>query len=159
MVRDAAARFWSYVDKSADPTCCWTWTGWLDKHGYGQVYWNGKRARPSHRVAYQLAYGDIPEGLFVCHSCDNPRCVNPAHLFLGTHRDNTLDAVAKGRYKINVLSQHGELNHNVKVSKETVLEIRRLCAEGVSVARISRRTGVPYANAWRIARRKGWEHI
>lgn len=159
MAKDAVARFWSYVDKLVDPNGCWIWTGWLDKHGYSQVYWNGERARLSHRVAYRLAYGDIPEGLFVCHSCDNPRCVNPAHLFLGTHRDNTLDAVAKGRYKINARPQHGELNSNVKVSEEMVLEIRRLARLLGNLREVSRKTGVPYSNVWRIARRKNWKHI
>jgi HNH endonuclease len=76
---------------------CWEWSGARDRYGYGKlrrdtVYWK------AHRLAWTLEHGPIPDGMYVCHHCDNPPCVNPAHLFLGTSRDNQLDRVAKGRH-------------------------------------------------------------
>lgn len=85
MCTNAVTRFWSHVDRSAGKDNCWIWTGSVDKWGYGQVYWNGERARLAHRIAYQIAYGEVPKGLFVRHFCNNPSCVNSTHLFLGAH--------------------------------------------------------------------------
>ena len=86
-------RFWSKVNKSDD---CWTWTASCNKWGYGQFRLNG-RCVLAHRAAYVFEHGPIPDGLFVMHLCDNPPCVNPAHLTLGTHTDNMADMKAKGR--------------------------------------------------------------
>jgi|ERR1041385_1929703 len=91
-----AVRFWTKVEKT--PTC-WIWTGAQDRHGYGYFHF-GKRneAVKAYRMAYELAVGPIPEGMHVLHRCDNPPCVNPAHLFIGTHRDNMQDSWRKDRY-------------------------------------------------------------
>lgn len=86
--------FWKWVDKSGE---CWLWTG-TTSEGYGRVR-HGPKKLLAHRVAYELTKGPIPKGMEVCHSCDNPTCVNPAHLWLGTHRDNMRDAHQKGRIK------------------------------------------------------------
>lgn len=75
---------------------CWEWTKSKFKDGYGQ-FWLNRTNRLAHRVAYELFVGKIPEGMFVCHSCDCPPCVNPKHLFIGTHQDNTTDSVNKNR--------------------------------------------------------------
>lgn len=87
-------RFWSKVDRSGD---CWTWTASRTRHGYGRIGLGHDRVETAHRVSWMLANGPIPEGVFVCHRCDNPPCVRPDHLFLGTALDNIRDMIAKGR--------------------------------------------------------------
>lgn len=86
-------RFWHKVDKTGD---CWLWLGHKSSKGYGGVQVDGL-SKKAHRVAYELVNGPIPEGLYACHTCDNPSCVNPAHIFLGTQHENMADMVAKGR--------------------------------------------------------------
>lgn len=88
------SRFWSKVDKSGD---CWTWTASKNHGGYGQFGANGK-GYISHRVSWSISNGDIPKGMLICHHCDNPPCVNPDHLFLGTYQDNMDDKMRKGRH-------------------------------------------------------------
>jgi hypothetical protein len=88
-------RFWSKVDRS-NPEGCWEWKGRLNEFGYGQFYHEGT-CKHAHRISYLLTYKELPDNLFVCHKCDNPPCVNPAHLWLGTPKGNTQDSINKGR--------------------------------------------------------------
>ena len=88
--------FWAKVSKAPHPKGCWEWTGWRDKDGYGAFRHDGNNKR-THRLSFQMHVGPIPDGLQICHTCDNPPCVNPAHLFAGTHQDNIDDKVEKGR--------------------------------------------------------------
>jgi hypothetical protein len=90
------ARFWAKVDRS-DPDGCWPWIGHRIRKGYG-IHWAFNRKTVAHRRAYELTYGSIPDGLFVCHHCDNPPCCNPDHLFVGTNSDNMQDCIRKGRF-------------------------------------------------------------
>lgn len=78
---------------------CWEWIGTIYSNGYGKFEYQKSQWR-AHRLAYYFSYGQIPSGLFVCHKCDNPICINPTHLFVGTHQDNMDDAVEKGRSKL-----------------------------------------------------------
>ncbi|HUW16223.1 MAG TPA: HNH endonuclease signature motif containing protein [Actinomycetes bacterium] len=103
-MKPAADRLWAKVDKSAGPDGCWPFTGSTMHNGYGHLG-AGRRGDPTvaaHRVAYESAVGPIPAGMNVLHTCDNRPCCNPAHLWIGTQRDNLLDMVAKGRHGMTV---------------------------------------------------------
>ena len=95
---------------------CWEWRGAIRKDGYPTVHIGG-RCRYAHRASYAAYKGEIPRGMFVCHKCDNPPCVNPDHLFLGTHQDNMNDAVSKFRIK------QGETHHKSKLTDTEIVEI------------------------------------
>jgi len=101
---------------------CWLFTGSLDEHGYGQI-WNGYRLVKAHRAAYEIANGPIPERMQACHRCDNPRCCNPSHLFLGTQKDNMQDAVAKKRHRTS-FPLYGSEHPSYKIYPTTRLAIR-----------------------------------
>ncbi len=102
MVCDVATRFWDKVSKTDG---CWLWNGMRTHSGYGRFRIGGKICR-AHRIAWELVYGTIPEGIFVLHKCDNRVCVNPEHLFLGSHNDNMKDMVKKNRQATGMQSGH-----------------------------------------------------
>ena len=141
-------RFWPKVDRSAGPEACWPWTGTQNASlGYGQIGRGGMGAGMAyaHRVSYELANGAIPDGMCVLHRCDNPPCVNPAHLYLGTIADNNRDAKAKGRTAL------GERNGQAKLTDEQVREIRRIHGSGgVTQRSLARKFGVQFMQISRI---------
>jgi hypothetical protein len=129
-----ALRFWSKVKKSND---CWTWTA-AKVRGYGIIRIAGKDYR-AHRVSWELSYGPIPAGMFVCHRCDNPSCVRPDHLFLGTPMDNQVDARQKGRLK----RARGERHGMSRLSDETMKAIVHEYLDGeISQSELAKKYGV-----------------
>ncbi len=101
-------RFWQYVRKTRG---CWIWTGARDLGGYGVIWFNAtRRAYKAHRLSYEMHVGEIRAGLFICHRCDTPACVNPAHLFAGTAKDNAIDSSHKGR-RANQTITHCKRGH------------------------------------------------
>jgi hypothetical protein len=108
------------VDRSGGPEACWPWTGCHNGYGYGVLSVNN-RMKGAHRLAYEAAKGPIPKGLSVCHTCDNPPCCNPAHLFVGSHKDNGLDMARKERGARNKLT--GEQAKAIRADPRTTKEI------------------------------------
>lgn len=122
---------------------------------------NGSRL-VAHRVSWRIHFGDIPDGLYVCHKCDNPPCVRPDHLFAGTNQENMLDMVAKGRAWKGVPkgTNPGEKNPSRKLTSDQVTEMRsRFAAGGVRQAALGREYGVSAQQVGRILRREKWGHL
>lgn len=148
--RSAVNRFWENVNQNASNEC-WEWTGSKLSAGYGMLY-IGNQMKLAHRYSYELHNGAIPQGMFCCHHCDNPSCVNPAHLFLGTHNDNMADMKSKGRQK------HG--NGKAKVTEAQVLEIRQKYARGgITHRELAAIYGVNREAISNIIQRKNWPHV
>jgi len=120
-MKTLSQRFWEKVAVKS-PDECWLWQAVKQRQGYGMIRAD-HRMQYAHRVAWKLTYGLIPSGLHVCHTCDVPGCVNPKHLFLGTHADNMRDMVNKGRAYRPL--QEGEKNYNCKLTVATVRAIKR----------------------------------
>ena len=133
---------------------CWVWIMATNETGYGLSCYNGKQIR-AHRLSYLLYKGDIPRGMLVCHVCDVPSCVNPDHLFLGTHADNSNDMKAKGRSPRPKM-RTGELNHSAKLTRSQVLMI----VKDKRVQRIiSEEYGVTQNTISEIKRGKTWAAV
>ena len=145
-------RFWPKVSKDHHPRGCWEWLGAVSKNGRGAIHWRGQMWI-AYRVSYVLTHGEIPSGLLVCHSCDNPACVNPAHLWLGTNSDNLRDMREKGR------SGTGEENTQAKLKADQVLDIRKMRTLGNSAASIARKYGVSRSTVAAICAGQRWKHI
>lgn len=155
-----AERFWARVDKRG-PDECWPWLGAKNCGGYGRICkGNRKGGAPTiqaHRASYELNVGPIPDGLFVCHHCDNRACVNPAHLFLGTAQDNADDMVRKGRSPRHGKTHNsGERNGRAKLTAQQVIEIRQ---SPMTYDQISKVYGISDGAISGILSRKNWKHI
>jgi len=132
---------------------CIEWDKAKNKAGYG-VFRNGNVLTYAHRAAYEKAHGPIPKGMCICHKCDNPACVNPDHLFLGTHADNVRDKQSKGRHPL------GESHSNHKLTSEQVSKIRFLHERGgTSIRGLAKKFSVSYSVAYRIINGTVWKHI
>ncbi len=144
-------RFWSKVDRGG-PADCWEWqASFSSDAGYGQFWLNGTQVR-AHRLAYRLECGPIPESLVVRHRCDNPCCVNPAHLELGTHKENSADRVKRGRSN----SPFGERHGHCKLTEQQVLVIR---ASNEPQHVLAKRYGVTQSVISAARRGETWGHL
>ena len=179
--RSVLARFSEKVSKV--PSGCWLWNGARNRDGYGVIgVSNKKRAQGAHRVAYELYVGYIPRGKMVCHECDNKRCVNPKHLYIGDAFTNARDAVLRGQQAKGARhgshthperwvrgdrhylrrypwkAKRGSSNGNSKLSAENVCEIRRRCAAGESQSNVARRFRIAQCTVSAIVLRRLWCH-
>jgi len=162
---DPLPRFWTFVEKTAT---CWNWTGNRDK-GYGKFWWSGRSITAS-RFAYERFIGAIPAGMGVLHRCDNPACVRPDHLFVGTTADNTRDAIEKGRFDRFHLKHarkaQGSENNRTKLTEAQVREIRAQYrkgrapyAEATSLRGLARAYGVTKYTIFSVLHGLTWRHL
>jgi hypothetical protein len=168
-------RFWSHVERAEG---CWLWQGHRNTRGYGQFNIDATHPVGAHRIAYELTYGPIPPDLHCCHHCDNPPCVRPDHLFLGTRSDNSQDMVRKGRAYAQVYPErlkrgiehptnlHPEIvkrgieHSKAKVTEDEVREIRYLRnIEQWPLKRLAAHFGISLGNVQKIATYNAWQHI
>jgi len=171
--------FWSKVDKS---NCCWVWNGAVGKSGYGIVGYQ-YRNWLAHRLAYFFTFGDIPDGMCICHSCDNKLCVNPSHLWIGTYAQNSHDMVSKGRSakgdrsssklhpnKLERGEKHwskrmpertrkGIGHHKAKITDDQVRAIRQRVKSGETMISVASSVGVHVSTVSLIVKNKTWTHV
>ena len=149
MRKSPRARFEAKIQRSEDG--CWLWLGSRNRRGYGYFYVNGGVVR-AHRAAWEFANGPIPDGLLVCHTCDNPPCVRPDHLWLGTYVDNARDRDAKGRMPVRA----GEAQSAARLTEDAVRQIR---ASKLSQPALARQFGVSQRLIWAVLKGESWRHV
>ena len=155
-LKSVEERFWEKVDKKSDEEC-WNWIAFKNSDGYGKFrLYKDQDMITAHRTSWILHYGNVPNGLQVLHHCDNPSCVNPKHLFLGTHQDNMNDMYKKKRHG----NFKGENNKNSKLKEVEVQEIRRLYATGKIFQReLVSMFKVSTIQIKAIINKRSWRHI
>lgn len=150
-------RFWAKVHKNGSlvlTSRCWEWSGYRDVDGYGTIWKSGTNAK-AHRVSFEINVGPIANGLFVCHRCDNPPCVNPDHLFLGSALENKRDCLHKGRLNPALGESHGQS----RLTIEQVLDIRSRAAYRGLTVNLAKEFGVHHMTISLIRNRKKWRHV
>lgn len=149
-------RFWDKVDRAHEHGC-WNWTGFCEPHGYGVIAVDRYKRVKAHRVSWEIHNGAIPDGLCVLHECDNRRCVNPRHLYLGTRADNNRDRGLRRRGKEH--RQNGAANDNAKLTEADVRAIDALLKTDRTQAEIAALFGVKQPQVSRIKLRQSWAHL
>lgn len=148
---------------------CLEWTANATKSGYG-LFRVGDETHTAHRIAWATSFGDIPHGMCVCHKCDNPACIAPSHMFLGTLTENNRDRAAKGRGCVVKGDKHwtrlhperilrGELSRKSKLTESSVIEIRKLRRAGVPAAELAGKFGVSRSNVYLVISGAIWMHV
>lgn len=151
-------RFFKRVDTSPHPKGCHLWKTKGNPDAYG-AFRIGDRNHRATRVAYAIAFGKTPEGLQMCHHCDNPPCVNPSHLFLGTHMDNAMDRDKKGR-RVKPVLPRGEKHPNHKLTDDEVLKIRtEYAAGGITQKELARKYSISQPTISVVILRTRWTHL
>lgn len=153
MRKPVEERFWKRGDKSPNEKGCWNWTGGKDRFGYGLIYYKGKRTViPTHRLSFIIHNGEIPEGFFVLHACDNPACVNPAHLYPGTQLQNMREKAERKRWNWN--------GKAIKLNADQVRAIRLEYDSGnVTLKELGIKYKVTGQSISNIVRRKRWKNV
>jgi hypothetical protein len=144
-------RFWLRANRG-DSDGCWNWKGSLCSGGYGRINLNGKLIR-AHQASWIIHYGEIPEGMHVCHHCDNRACVNPEHLFIGTNLDNIADKMKKNRQSKGIERPASKLND------DKVREIRKLRAYGYTFETLGKMFGVTPSQIYNAVNFISWRHV
>ena len=134
---------------------CWNWIGSKDRDGYGVFGHHRNKQIRAHRASYELHIGEIPKEMMVCHSCDNPSCINPQHLFVGTAKDNTQDMIKKQRRFILFGSNHP----NAKLTEYQAHEIKQLRKQNVPLTNIANQFGISFQTVSSIAKGTTWKRI
>jgi len=150
MPKTLVERFWSKVDKTGD---CWFWQACKNQDGYGQISHHGKMLS-AHRISWGIVNGPIPDGLNVLHNCDNPPCVNPAHLFLGTNIDNIQDSINKGRHVVPY--NMGEAHPQAILKLDQVREIKK---STLSQRKLARQYDVSPGTIQCIKDGRNWRYV
>lgn len=149
-------RFWNYVEKSSGANGCWEWTAYKASDGGGMIYTGSRNAARAYRVSWELHNGPIPEGMEVCHRCDNRGCVRPDHLFIGTHADNMRDAIRKGRLSI-VLPGNTAYGESSSRSILTLDQVRQIVASKESKSELAKKFGVHPETIYHARSGKTWK--
>lgn len=147
--------FWSRVSIPDDLWRCWEWTGRQDERGYGRMRSDDGGVYRAHRFSFVISNAQVPDEMCVCHECDNPSCVNPMHLFLGTQKDNIDDMIRKGRDK----KSHGEGHPSSKLTDIDVKFIRHWHSCGYSNGEICDHFPVNDRSISNVVLGKTWKHV
>lgn len=158
---DIRSEFYKRVGRSENG--CLEWAGAMHEQGYGMFWYRPTekrgignwKAKKAHRMAWELEHGAIPDGLCVCHTCDNRKCVDVKHLWLGTNTDNTHDMISKGRDR----KARGEANRSTPFTEQDVRSMRQAYAAGVKQTELAKRFNTYQGTVGRIVRRETWGHV